>query len=77
MITKLDKAVIRYLGKLAKPSPRDELQFCAYMDELDQARFEVLTVLFRRPKYARLTGRFQHGRRVWRSRSNPHRPASL
>ena len=71
MITKLDKVVIRYLVVLAQPRPRGEAAICHYMDKIDVARYRVLDLLIRKPRY-----RGVRSRDAWKSRNNPHRPAS-
>ncbi len=76
MITKLDIAVIRYLRALGgrRPDRNDDTAWAAYLDGLDRLRFEVLDVLIRKPRYARSGGLAPEGRRLWRTRDNPHRP---
>lgn len=76
MITKLDRAVIRYLRVLGRPKPphKDERAWMQLMDELDHTRFAVLDVLLRKGRYSRLKGQAQTGRKLWRTRSNLHRP---
>ena len=76
MITKLDRAVIGYLRALgATPPPQnDETGWASYLDGLDRARFHVLDILIRKPRYSGLSGPSGHGRAVWRNRGNPHRP---
>lgn len=76
MITKLDIVVILYLRKLGAPPPsqKDDSACAAYMDEIDRARFRVLDVLIRKPRYRRNCGQSSRGRAVWKSKRNPHRP---
>jgi len=72
MITKLDKLVIRYLVQLDSTKPRGDAAICHWMDKIDVARFRVLDLLIRKPRY-----RHVRSRAAWKSRMNPHRPAAL
>jgi len=76
MITKLDRVVIRYLHVLGRPNPshKDEAAWMRRMDELDRARFAVLDAIVRKARYSRLKGQAQAGRKLWRTKSNLHRP---
>lgn len=71
MITKLDRAVTRYLVVLALPPPprHDEDAWAARLDRLDRLRFQTLDLLVRRQKYKGL-----RGRKAWLLRANLHRP---
>jgi hypothetical protein len=70
MVTKLDRAVLRYLLALnLKPTGRDESALAEYLDRIDRARFDVLDQLIKKPRY-----RGCHARPAWKRRDNPHRP---
>ncbi len=71
MITKLDRAVARYLTALnaRRPNGKDELACCAWSDGLDRARYRLLDELIRKARYRGLTSR-----RAWLASNNPHRP---
>ena len=71
MITKLDRAVTRYLVVLAMPTParHDEQAWTIRLDRLDRLRFKALDLLVRRQRYKKLKGR-----KVWLSKANLHRP---
>lgn len=72
MITKLDKVVTRYLVQLNSRRPRGEAEICHWLDKVDRARFEVLDLLIRKPRY-----RGVKARSAWKAKNNPHRPAFL
>ncbi|WP_043585295.1 hypothetical protein [Geminisphaera colitermitum] len=71
MITKLDRAVARYLIILNAPRParHDEIAWAVRLDRLDRARYVVLNLLIKRQRYRRLKSR-----KAWTARNNPHRP---
>lgn len=69
MITKLDRAVTRYLHALTLPVPKDDDAIAAHLDHLDRLRYAALDLLIRRQRYSGL-----NGRRAWFRKSNPHRP---
>lgn len=71
MITKLDRAVTRYLVVLALPAParHDEAGWANRLDRLDRLRFQAFDLLVRRQRYKKL-----RGRKAWLAKSNLHRP---
>ena len=71
MVTKLDRAVTRYLVVLNMPAParHDEAGWVVRLDRLDRLRFQALDLLIRRQRYKKLKAR-----KAWRAKSNPHRP---
>ena len=69
MITKLDRVVIRYLVLLDSPKPKSEAALCHWLDQVDAARFRVLDLLIRKPRYRGVKARV-----AWKRRDNPHRP---
>ncbi|MBX3736699.1 MAG: hypothetical protein KF715_08425 [Candidatus Didemnitutus sp.] len=72
MISRFDRAVIRYLTALStRPDSRNDAAVCAWLDRADRLRFTVLELLLRRPRYRRLKSR-----RAWKRKDNPHRPIS-
>lgn len=66
MVTKLDRAVTRYLHALTVPAPKDDGAIAAHLDRL---RFAAPDLLIRRQRYSGLNGRC-----AWFSKRNPHRP---
>ena len=69
VITKLDRVVSRYLFELDSETPTGEVELCAWLDRIDRARFNVLDMLIRKPRYRSLACRV-----AWKSKNNPHRP---
>ncbi|WP_043588951.1 hypothetical protein [Geminisphaera colitermitum] len=69
MITKLDRAVVRYCHLLKSAPPDEDHGWVAWMDKLDRARFDVLNLLFKRQRYRRM-----RCRKAWVNKANPHRP---
>lgn len=71
MITKLDRAVTRYLVVMNMPAParHDEEAWTVRLDRLDRLRYRALDLLIRRQRYKGLKGR-----KAWLAKSNLHRP---
>jgi hypothetical protein len=71
MVTKLDRAVTRYLVVLNMPVParHDEAAWTVRLDRLDRLRYRALDLLIRRQRYKGLKSR-----KAWLAKSNLHRP---